>query len=57
MALSEEFRKILVCPQCKGDVVVDNDDSGLVCFKCSLRYPVRDGIPIMLIHEAEKVGE
>jgi uncharacterized protein YbaR (Trm112 family) len=42
---------ILVCPACKGDVKLEGNT--IVCQACGRRYPVRDGIPIMLIEEAE----
>ena len=47
-----ELMAILVCPACKGDLA--EEDAELVCTNCGLRYPVRDGIPIMLIDEATK---
>ena len=45
---------ILVCPACKAKVALEGDR--LVCrnVSCGLRYPIRDDIPVMLIHEAEK---
>ncbi len=46
-----ELLKILACPACK--VSVRLEGQYLVCDKCRRRYPVRDGIPIMLIDEAE----
>ena len=49
--ISQELLKILACPLCKTDVILENDK--LVCTKCKRRYPVKDGIPIMLIEEAE----
>lgn len=49
--------RILACPQCKGEVVFQDDEVGLVCDSCRLVYPVRDGIPVMLVDEAEKIGE
>lgn len=55
MALSPDIVKILVCPQCKGQIVLEPAETGLVCFACGLRYPVRDGIPVMLVDEAEKI--
>lgn len=42
---------ILACPACKGDVELK--DERIVCSKCGRRYPIRDGIPIMMIDEAE----
>ncbi len=44
---------ILVCPVDKADLIEDEDASKLVCQQCGRRYPVRDGIPIMLIDQAE----
>lgn len=49
--IDPELLEILACPKCKADVVLQGDR--LVCTKCGLRYPIRDGIPIMLIEEAE----
>jgi uncharacterized protein YbaR (Trm112 family) len=57
MALSKELIAILACPKCKGGVTLQEDGSALLCSACGLRYPVRDGIPVMLLDEAEKVGE
>lgn len=52
MAVSKELLEILVCPQCKGDLVL-KDEEGLICRNCRLLYPVEDGIPVMLIEEAK----
>jgi len=49
--VDERLLKILVCPQCKQDIRLEDDT--LICDKCRLKYPIRDGIPIMLIDEAE----
>jgi len=57
MALSEKLIEILACPQCKGRVVLSDDELGLVCEPCRLIYRVRDGIPVMLVDEAERVAE
>jgi len=55
MALSAELLAILVCPQCKGKIDLEPGETGFVCPACRLRYPVRDGIPVMLVDEAEKI--
>jgi uncharacterized protein YbaR (Trm112 family) len=48
-----DLAAVLVCPVDKGELVEDLDASRLVCSECNRRYPVRDGIPVMLIDEAE----
>lgn len=53
MAISKELLEILVCPFCKGEVQVKPDDKGIKCLKCRRVYPIRDGIPVMLIDEAK----
>lgn len=50
--INKELLDILACPKCKGEVELKEDK--IVCKACGLRYPVRDGIPVMLIEEAEK---
>ena len=37
-----------------GDIDYLEDEQVIVCRVCGYRYPVRDGIPVMLIDEAEK---
>lgn len=55
MEFDNKLLEILACPKCKGDLelVVTND--ALDCRVCKLRYPIREGIPVMLIEEAEKI--
>lgn len=52
MTVPAKLLEILVCPKCKGALDYRQGESSLVCPACRLRYPVRDGIPIMLIDEA-----
>ena len=47
--------EILACPLCKTPVKLETDR--LVCVQCGRRYPVRDGIPVMLVEEAELPSE
>ena len=55
MAVPEELLSLLVCPECHGALTEASD--ALVCDGCRLRYPVRDGIPIMLAEEATRGDE
>jgi uncharacterized protein len=50
--LDKELLEILACPDCHGEVV--EKDNKIICQKCGKKYPVRDGIPVMLVEEAEK---
>jgi uncharacterized protein len=54
MPLSPELLEILRCPKCKSEVQLKDDGNALKCTNpdCSLVYPVRDDIPVMLIDEA-----
>jgi len=51
--IDDELKAILVCPACKGDLLFENADTRIVCRACRKVYPVRDGIPVMLINEAQ----
>ena len=55
--IDKELLEILACPACKTGIKLENDK--IVCLnpKCGLRYPIKDGIPVMLIDEAEKPGK
>lgn len=54
--IDKELLEILACPKCKEPVRLDEAAQRLICVSptCGLRYPIRDGIPVMLIDEAEK---
>lgn len=52
MSINHDLLDILVCPQCKGELQLEEDESGLRCEACRLRYAIRDDIPIMLVDEA-----
>lgn len=49
--ISDELLEILACPVDKAPVRLEGDK--LVCEQCGRRYRIDDGIPIMLIDEAE----
>jgi uncharacterized protein YbaR (Trm112 family) len=51
--IDKELLDILACPACKGGIVYDQENEKLICQKCKRRYPIREGIPVMLVDEAE----
>jgi uncharacterized protein len=44
---------IMQCPKCTGTLVERPDPPALVCTTCGTAYAVRDGIPNMIVEEAE----
>jgi uncharacterized protein len=50
--IDQDLLAILACPACQGDVKLENNK--VVCIKCGRKYPIKDGIPVMLADEAEK---
>lgn len=52
MSIDKELLNILACPKCQGKLVLADDESGLICHTCNLKYRIEDEIPIMLIDEA-----
>jgi uncharacterized protein len=49
---------ILVCPvpECRKPLTLAADESSLKCTCCGRIYPVRDGIPVLLIDQAKMPG-
>ena len=57
MTLSAELLAVLACPEDKGPLWYFGDDGGLYNPRLQRRYLITDGIPIMLIDEAEAVSD
>jgi uncharacterized protein YbaR (Trm112 family) len=49
--------EILVCPLTKRPLRYDPDRQELISDQAGLAYPIRDGIPIMLVDEARPLEE
>jgi uncharacterized protein YbaR (Trm112 family) len=47
--------ELLVCPLTKGTLTYDAEKQELISVRAKLRYPIRDGIPILLADEAMPV--
>jgi uncharacterized protein YbaR (Trm112 family) len=57
VSLDPQLLEILACPEDKGPLLYFEDESSLYNPRLKRRYAVRDDIPIMLIDEAEAIGE
>jgi len=54
-SLSKKLLDVLVCPKCRGNLSYKEAKSRLNCKKCKLAYRIENGIPIMLVEEAERL--
>jgi uncharacterized protein YbaR (Trm112 family) len=57
MALDPMLLEILACPEDKGPLLYFADEDSLYNPRLRRRYAIRDGIPVMLIDEAETVSD
>ncbi len=55
--IRKELLDILVCPKCRSRVVHRDDTLRCTNDGCRLIYPIREGIPVMLIEEATRADE
>ncbi|NKB53119.1 MAG: Trm112 family protein [Rhizobiaceae bacterium] len=55
--LDIKMLELLVCPLTKGNLEFDESAQELISKKAKLAYPVRDGVPIMLISEARPLED
>jgi len=53
MKPDDKLLEVLVCPKCRDAIEYDENADKIVCKKCRLKFEILDGIPIMLLDEAE----
>lgn len=51
MSIDPEFLALLACPECKAELRLVGEER-LVCTACRRSYPIKDGIPVLLVEEA-----
>ena len=56
-SVDPKLLEILVCPLTKGPLTYDRARQELISEQARLAYPIRDGIPIMLVDEARSLDE
>jgi uncharacterized protein YbaR (Trm112 family) len=50
--IPQDLLDLVVCPACKSDLELKTNPEALKCTACRRVYPVRDGLPVLLIEEA-----
>jgi uncharacterized protein YbaR (Trm112 family) len=56
-SIDPKLLDLLVCPLTKGPLRYDRERQELISEQAGLAYPIRDGIPIMLVDEARPLDE
>jgi uncharacterized protein YbaR (Trm112 family) len=57
LEITSELVRILVCPVSQGKLIYDQINNELVCLDSALAYPVKDGVPLLLVEHARKLSE
>ncbi|MDP8995307.1 MAG: Trm112 family protein [Pseudomonadota bacterium] len=52
----ESLLDVLVCPLTRTPLRYDREAQELISDEAGLAYPIRDGVPVMLIDEARRIG-
>ena len=55
--INQKIFEMLVCPLTKGPLRYDANKKELVSSHAKLAYPIRDGVPILLVDEARSLEE
>ena len=51
-SIDPDLLSVLACPKCKEDLTLARDEKGLICETCHVVYPIRNGVPVMLVEES-----
>lgn len=52
MGIFAEILSVLACPKCKSDLTLAGDEASFICETCRVAFPIRDGVPTMLLEES-----
>lgn len=55
--LDQRLLSILVCPLTKGPLIYDRESNELISCEAALAYPIKDGIPVMIVDDARKLTD
>jgi uncharacterized protein len=53
--MEKRYLNLLVCPNCKGSLSLDETNNELICEMDKLAYPIQNGIAVMLIDQARQI--
>ncbi len=56
-AFDRKMLEVLICPETRQTLTYDAEKQELVSRAAHLAYPIRNGIPVMLVDEARKITD
>ena len=51
--IPKDLFDILACPLCKAELEYTKNKKGFVCSNCGSKYPIEDGIPVMMAKDTK----
>ncbi|MBA2652731.1 MAG: Trm112 family protein [Tatlockia sp.] len=55
--MRNELLAIIVCPSCRGNLILSAKKNELLCLSSRLAYPIVDGIPVLIKSEARSMED
>jgi uncharacterized protein YbaR (Trm112 family) len=55
--VNKKLLEILVCPVTKAPLRYSADNAELISDQAGLAYPIKDGIPVMLVEQARQLAD
>ena len=55
--IQKSLLKILVCPQSGAPLELSKNEDELICQASKLAYPIKDGVPVLLVSEARELKD
>ncbi len=57
MLANSKILDVIACPICKGKLYYDKSAQELICNLDKLAYPIKDGVPIMIVDQTRKMEQ
>ena len=57
MTIDATLLEMLACPVCGGEVRTTGAADGVECIRCGRVYPIKNGIPVLLVEESTLPGD
>jgi uncharacterized protein len=54
MFVDKRLLEVIACPKCKAVLIINDAEDGLNCHSCNLSYPIKEGIPVLLVDGASE---